>query len=339
MSNRRKREAAFQEPVRGFWGRFEDPDKAKKWAKRIGLALFLLVAGVAFLWYQFGPVDRIENYQVEVVPQSDGALEITYRFKWRVVGLREGPLTWVEIGMANSNFDVLDFGGDISSQGDHGATMAWFNLNKRVQLGQSTEFWFTVRQEKMLCRNLLREAGPGYDFTPGWFNQIKVEEYLFRWANSPQILTSNGQLQGDWLVWQGSLGKGQTDRMVIFYQQDAFPMENAVEWWPYSTQDYDSEDYGASSQEWVTWVFAIFFGVLWAALGGGRRSYRRGRGFHGGGGGRGCACACAGCACACACAGGGRAGCSMKDFYQPNPFGPACQRLAQKDAPHEKKAP
>ena len=29
-----------------------------------------------------------------------------------------------------------------------------------------------------------------------------------------------------------------------------------------------------------------------------------------------CACACASsCACACACAGGGRAGCSVKDFY------------------------
>ena len=35
-----------------------------------------------------------------------------------------------------------------------------------------------------------------------------------------------------------------------------------------------------------------------------------GRGYHGGGG---CACACA-----CACAGGGRAGCSMKDFYHTN---------------------
>ena len=55
----------------------------------------------------------------------------------------------------------------------------------------------------------------------------------------------------------------------------------------------------------------ICFGVL---------SFRAGRyrsdGFHGGfggggfGGGGGCACACA-----CACAGGGRAGCSKKDFY------------------------
>lgn len=47
--------------------------------------------------------------------------------------------------------------------------------------------------------------------------------------------------------------------------------------------------------------------------------------FRGGGAGRrsgggthsGCACACASsCACACACAGGGRAGCSVKDFYR-----------------------
>ena len=29
-------------------------------------------------------------------------------------------------------------------------------------------------------------------------------------------------------------------------------------------------------------------------------------------------CACVSCACACACAGGGRAGCSLKDFYRTN---------------------
>ncbi|MDD4849786.1 MAG: hypothetical protein PHO10_03700 [Gemmiger sp.] len=48
------------------------------------------------------------------------------------------------------------------------------------------------------------------------------------------------------------------------------------------------------------------------AGGGGTRGGGAGR--HGGGGG-GCACA-SSCACACACAGGGRAGCSVKNFYR-----------------------
>lgn len=52
---------------------------------------------------------------------------------------------------------------------------------------------------------------------------------------------------------------------------------------------------------------------------GGGRTRGGGAGRHrgsGGGGGYSCACACASsCACACACAGGGRAGCSAKDFY------------------------
>lgn len=56
----------------------------------------------------------------------------------------------------------------------------------------------------------------------------------------------------------------------------------------------------------------------------GRRGYRRGLYFYHGGGG--CACACAGCACACACTGGCRAGCSAKDFYQPNPFAASCRK-------------
>ena len=49
-----------------------------------------------------------------------------------------------------------------------------------------------------------------------------------------------------------------------------------------------------------------------------RHAYASSRGSSGssrGSGGGSCACACASCACACACAGGGRAGCSVKDFY------------------------
>lgn len=55
---------------------------------------------------------------------------------------------------------------------------------------------------------------------------------------------------------------------------------------------------------------------------------RRGGGSHSSG----CACACASsCACACACAGGGRAGCTAKDFYTVKlPSAPA-----DKEAPHE----
>ena len=51
---------------------------------------------------------------------------------------------------------------------------------------------------------------------------------------------------------------------------------------------------------------------------GGGHSRGGGAGRHSSGGGcaSSCACACASsCACACACAGGGRAGCSVKDFY------------------------
>ena len=54
--------------------------------------------------------------------------------------------------------------------------------------------------------------------------------------------------------------------------------------------------------------------------------------FRGGGAGRtggGCACACvSSCACACACAGGGRAGCSVKNFYR-------ITVKSDKEAPHE----
>ncbi len=65
---------------------------------------------------------------------------------------------------------------------------------------------------------------------------------------------------------------------------------------------------------------------------GGGSSRGGGVGRHGGGHHSGCACACASsCACACACAGGGRAGCTVKDFYTVKlPSAPA-----DKEGPHE----
>ena len=59
------------------------------------------------------------------------------------------------------------------------------------------------------------------------------------------------------------------------------------------------------------------------------RTHRGGRIVHrrGGSGGSGCACACA-----CACAGGGRAGCSRKDFYGTKLYTKAIYTALEKES-------
>ena len=58
------------------------------------------------------PLDEMTDYRVHVTPQDDGSLEITYSYEWKVLNdSREGPLSWVKLGMANPNYVVKEFGG------------------------------------------------------------------------------------------------------------------------------------------------------------------------------------------------------------------------------------
>ena len=293
-------------------------------------ALIILVLTV-YILYATKPLDEIQDYQVDVVPQADGTLEITYSYDWKVLdSRREGPLSWVSLGMANYDYDILDYGGaiagryyDFSSSSPEKGPYARFSLNALQFKGDRVNFWFKVSQGSMLCENPENPDQPFYDFTPGWFNRIKVRHYRFTWKNPAGPVEHNADyVLGDTLVWEGDLRPGKKRSMKVTYDISAFEdSPQMVVWTP-------SE--GGSSESPVNPAtllsLFLFSGVLGFIFFGPKDNYDGGRGYGGsyyhyhggyggGGGGGGCACACAGCACACACAGGGRAGCSQKDFH------------------------
>lgn len=297
------------------------PEKAVKKRKgRLWYVCLVLVAGAAvlagYLLYCMLPLDRIDLYQVEVAPRADGTLDILYDIRWTVLdSIREGPLTWVKIGMANYDFDVESFGGDVVSQRRMSGPYAAFNLNRGYRRKETARIRFQVHQERMLCKSFDGSDSAFYEFSPGWFNAIRVERYRFIWNLSGEPLSHNADhAQGGKLFWEGTLDKGETRSMEVSYPLDAFTDPELVKWRPYETGRDSGEGAGLPGVKYIVLYTLIAAFCVGMPSGG---SYRHGRGYRSGGGGGGCACACAGCACACACAGGGRAGCANKDFYRP----------------------
>lgn len=101
--------------------------------------------------------------------------------------------------------------------------------------------------------------------------------------------------------------------MKVYYSMEAFEVPDLVEHTSNGggILSGNSGDFGDVLLGIATVIFCGYQ-IVW----GKENRYEKGRGYYGGGRRHrgGCACACAGCACACACAGGGRAGCSKKDF-------------------------
>ena len=148
---------------------------------------------------------------------------------------------------------------------------------------------------------------------------------MIRW-NAAGVQSSNAELEENgYLFWKTVLRKGERLRTEVVYPRSYFMRLDENQQSTNAKADEDDEE------------LAIVFGVLFltiifviiiVVIVGRNDNYRGGSGFGGGhpvivhthsrSGGcvrSSCACASCACACACACAGGGRAGCSKKDFY------------------------
>lgn len=292
-------------------------------AVQIGLVIF----GFA---YQPKPQDVIHQYDVTVTPRTDGSLDIEYHIVWEALDPNE-PLTWVEIGMANQNYTVYaDSVSDnvlyYSKYSSDGYVSLKLGFGRAYRAGDVLELSFKINQKDMLCKN---EQGYFYEFVPGWFNAIQVENYCFRWCKP----------RGD-LIWEGALDYGEYCIMTAQYGPGDFSGCQVINYRAFK----GSGAYNELRQDVAIpcCFFAALLIIAEVYIIDCYVSYVRGRGFltghgyhvhtygrsnphyvrarnrynatHSGrsGGGRSGGCACA---CACACAGGGRAGCSQKDTY------------------------
>lgn len=316
------------------------------------LITFIIIAQIALICfaviYQPKPQDIIDNYDITVTPNADGSLDMEYSFKWTAL---DSALTWATIGMANSNFEIIEdswsdnimfIHKDCDEYGYSGVEISfdWFD---GLTLDEETlEFSFKIRQYNMLCSD---DDGMFYEFVPGWFNSIPVKNYTFRWKDTGVASANNDTTENGYKVWKGELNSGEYAKIDVRYPQNYFKNASVVHYEPFSGSGAYNELAEGKAIVILICVFLILVGVFAeVVIVDGFVSYNRGRGFitgygypyhtygfvnprcrtardahnasihssgYHGGGGGGCACACA-----CACAGGGRAGCSQKDTYK-----------------------
>ena len=300
--------------------------------------LFLLILMISV---DITPDDKIDSYEIYVVPQDNGSLDIEYKFRWTPLKENE-PLTWIYIGIPNPEYTVLEYSDNVRSiekyYDDYNMCNLVVNFVNGYNANDTFEFSVKINQKYMLCQ---KNGNLFYEFVPCWFNRIPVESYSFNWYDNGKISSSNSATKnGEWLTWTGSMEAGEYRMLTVNYSEFNAPTVR------YERFNNDGVDNALKSDRSAL-VFACVFFILLCLIAeifiyDCFISYRRGRGFirgyghpmyiygrsnpkyqraasrhsgsrSGGFSGGGCACACA-----CACAGGGRAGCSQKDTYKSN---------------------
>ena len=288
-------------------------------------------------------LDRIVKYEITIDPNKDGSLEMEFYIKWQVLNDDiEGPLEWIKIGIPNkyvSNIKALSSNiDDIFYYSDNGSYMR-IDLDRRYKAGEVLDIRFSYTQSRMYH---LYNNECYYDYKPGWFDEIPVSSATIKWNKSGVTYANNEIENNDYYIWTSPLNPGETITVDVKYDQTYF--DNLDPDKQYSDAYMTTKDIIAIVL--TISVIVIFITVLIISIVSQQDPYMRERGFVGrgyyyhphryyragyyssgkkiekpvsvnssgfGGGGGGSSCACA---CACACAGGGRAGCSMKDFYK-----------------------
>ena len=297
-------------------------------------------------------LDVIEDYIVTVEPDfHDGTLKIDVVLNWKVLDDKtDGPLSWIKVGVPNFHVEALKaYTSNIKKikyYEDDGAYIR-IDLDRKYYQDEVVEMHFSWVQAYMyfLDGNIVR-----YDYNPGYFSEIKVENCVVRWLKKDVREISPSSLEPEevdgYYVWTSSLDYNQYIKVNLLYDKMSFlELDEKMQY----TDRYMSNLSLFMMIAVLGGLTALVIGIcIYSYLQ--RDPYLRERGFivhhvnifphhyphhyyksgvsssgepinpptsiggsgHGGAGG-GCACACA-----CACAGGGRAGCSMKDFYHTN---------------------
>lgn len=266
-------------------------------------------------------LDEIEDYSITVNVREDGTLDIRYDVEWKVLSDKDGtePVTWVKVGIPNSHCDSVEAITDNIESAKYysdGGDFVRVDFTDEHYEGDVFTFSFTIHQSYMY---ILEDDAIKYSFTAGWFEDIVVKSITIKWNKMwvEESTATDVSEDGKYLVWTSeNLLEGEHFSTSVRYPKDTFATDEDKQYVERSSGD--SSDLGSAVVLYVIIGFAIIYFIIAIS-----DDYGGGSGF--GGGYRSstfissCArssCACAShCACACACAGGGRAGCSAKDFY------------------------
>ncbi len=219
-------------------------------------ALFIIPTGKV----KAAALDEILNYDITVNVKDDATLDMYYHIDWKVLDSdSDGPLTWVKIGIPNKHCENIQALSDniekIEYSGSGGSYIEVYFYDKYYE-GDVVSFDFYFNQDYMYQVNAYDEGYTLYTFTPGWFDDIDVDNLTLRWtADKIESFSPSCTQEYGYNVWNTSLPKGQKFEVNITYPNDAYGFDMS------KTIQQDEND-GKSTGERIFDGIAVVIGAI-----------------------------------------------------------------------------
>jgi hypothetical protein len=197
----------------------------------ISIFLVILICLVPTTVLAQSTTDVIRDYRIDLQPQDDASLINTYTINWCVISNALGPLTDFYVGMPNENYQIMDFSGDAGAvrSADQGAnTQVSVILAHSISANECVTVTFRIHQMGIAHRDEAK-GEIGFQFTPGWFDEIQVEHLQVTWrlpADGTQLKSISPEPKtrdASQAVWEKALQPGDKLTINLLYDQAAFP--------------------------------------------------------------------------------------------------------------------
>ena len=198
------------------------------------LILMLVMASASRGVVHAAGTDEIKNYAIDILPKDDGSLVDTYAINWCVISNSAGPLTWITVAMPNEQYEIVSSSGDVASVSPDDEGFDYkirIDLPREVNAGDCVNF--TVQVHQYGLANLDTTTNEiGFQFTPGWFDDVPVDHLQITWHLPPDATqiksfdpkpTTQNDSQA---VWESELQPGEKFPISVVYDQAAFPNFN-----------------------------------------------------------------------------------------------------------------
>ena len=221
------------------------------------LALVVLaIAPLSHTWAASNDLDEIVAYDITVDVNDDATLNMAYHLEWKVLdSSTDGPLTWVRVGIPNKHYLSMTGRSDTIkdiSYDSSGGSYARIDLDRAYYANEVVSFDFQLVQDYMYQVGRDNQGEAVYEFTPGWFDDIKVDKLTVRWnADKVERITPAAQQSKGYYTWETPLSKGGRYTVTVAYPDDAFAfnVNKSIETGTAGASSADEDDGGQPETE------------------------------------------------------------------------------------------
>ena len=173
-------------------------------------------------------LDKIQEYEIKVDIRQDGTMDIRYSITWEVLSDKNGsePLTWVNVGIPNEHVDQIQALTDnidtIKYSNSNGGDYVRIDFTKKHYQGDVFTFEFAIHQSYMYL--LDQDNVVRYSFTPGWFEDIEIDNMKIEWVRTGNIIENDSNEQSSkYYIWSyANLPEGERVTANVKYNSDGF---------------------------------------------------------------------------------------------------------------------